>query len=602
MKKLTTLLTLCALSTAQAMAGDIYVSNSGSDKAAGTKAAPVQTIQRALRIAREWRRYNDSRAEGGINIILNSGSTYTLDEPLFLRPEDSGTPTSKTIIKSSGTEKAIISGGTQVTSAMGIEAGAKHKFAVFQAPTVSGRHVTARTMWLGDKKLRLASNTKDGEMLPILEFNKDNETITIPASALTDYNIRTIADAPQLQMVVHQRWAIAILRVKDIVIKGDKAVLSFLNPESRWEFAHPWPQPVMDGERGSSSFFLCNASQFLDEDDEWFMDYKTGTITLASAPKGSAPTLPHLNRLVTIEGNSGDRVHDILFSNIAFQHSAWQRPQHKGHVTLQGGFPVIEAYKLTEHEGLPWAAGLENQAWVERPEAAISISWAQHVDFSGCSFTHLAATALDYTVGCADISITDNSFTDIGGTAIMAGSFAEGSTEVHRPYGLSTAHTHYDVPMTERLNITGNTIHDATNDDWGTVAIGCGFVRDCTISRNTVSRVNYSGICIGWGWTPDDTGMRNNRITDNIISDYARQLYDAGGIYTMSYQPNSLITGNTVSVPHEAPYATNFRAFPIYFDARTDGFTVKSNTLGTSSLLKEKYGYNTPGSEMVIEK
>ena len=76
----------------------------------------------------------------------------------------------------------------------------------------------------------------------------------------------------------------------------------------------------------------------------------------------------------------------------------------------------------------------------------------------------------------------------------MAGSFAESPREVHRPYqDLSD--------RCQQLTIKGNVIHDAANEDWGAVAISCGYVRDCTISHNEVSRVNYSGICVGWGWT-----------------------------------------------------------------------------------------------------
>ena len=70
----------------------------------------------------------------------------------------------------------------------------------------------------------------------------------------------------------------------------------------------------------------------------------------------------------------------------------------------------------------------------------------------------------------------------------------------------------------------------------------------------------------------------------------------------MSNQPRSVIRDNDVSAPYPSPYATNLRAFPIYFDACTDGFTVEQNRLGTNERLKEKYGYNTPGPAMNIEK
>lgn len=577
----------------------IHVSAKGTDTAAGTQEAPLRTIGRAIRLAREWRRTSDTRARGGITIALTAGETYTLDEALMLRPEDSGTPTAPTIITTVGQgRQAVISGGVAI-------AGNSGRFA---AHRIAGRPLLTRSVWAtkGEdiRKLHPASHLGTGHMEALLDFSPATETIAIPSAALLRHGIRSIADAPGLTLTLHQRWAMALLRVKDITISGDTARLTFHNPESRWEFAHPWPQPLIgngDGEAKTSSFSLSGARQFLDDTDEWWQDYGDGAILVADKSV-TRITAPQLSRLLTVAGTEAERVHDIRFENVAFQYAAWQRPMSCGHVTLQGGFPITEAYKLTENEGLPWAKTLENQAWVTRPESAVSIEWGERIDFLGCTFSHLAATALDYATGCRDITIERNTFSDIGGTAILAGSFLEGATEVHRPYGISTTGERKLLPLTERLTIARNTIADATNEDWGAVAIGCGLVSHTTIEGNTVSHVNYSGICVGWGWTPADIGMHDNRIIGNTVTDYARQLYDAGGIYTMSAQPGSLIEGNTVAAPHDAPYATNRRAFPIYFDACTDGYTVRRNTLTTNARHPERYGYNTPGPAMNIEK
>ena len=71
------------------------------------------------------------------------------------------------------------------------------------------------------------------------------------------------------------------------------------------------------------------------------------------------------------------------------------RPSYQGHVTLQGGFPLLDAYKLHE-PGLPEKAELENQAWIARPETAIRVRGTEHLTFSRCRFRHLASTGLDY--------------------------------------------------------------------------------------------------------------------------------------------------------------------------------------------------------------
>ena len=84
---------------------------------------------------------------------------------------------------------------------------------------------------------------------------------------------------------------------------------------------------------------------------------------------------------------------------------------------------------------------------------------------------------------------------------------------------------------------------------------------------------------------------------NNRISNYARKLYDVGGIYVMSNQPGSVISGNTISMPYPAPYATNNRAFCIYFDEATDGYTVSGNIMP-----EESYGFNKPGKNLKIIK
>ena len=476
---------------------------------------PDESLHEALRKAREWRRTNDPRCEGGITITLQEGRYY-MQEPLFLRPEDSGTKESPIIIRGSGKHKSVICGDA--------------------------------------RQQHTQLFPKEG-MERMIGFNTTDRTITIPTPP------KKILDTKNLEMVVHQRWAIAILRVKDIRMLNDSvAEVSFMEPESRLEFEHPWPQPVIGGERGNSSFMLRTTEQ------------RDG-----------------IEQLAIIDGASY-----VRFEGLAFENTCWNRPLHQGHVTLQGGFPLVDAYKLKENPGLPWDEGLENQAWIERPVSAITVRNAREVNFTNCQFQHLGATALDYE-SIEGGTIADCSFEDIGGTAIMAGSFAESPREVHRPYDDL-------VNKCTGLNIIRNIIHDATNEDWGAVGIGIGYARRCTIWENTVSHVNYSGICVGWGWTPHNTGMTENIIEGNMVSDYARQLYDAGGIYTLSNQPGSRITDNDISQPFPAPYATNNRGFCIYLDARTDGFTIENNETEGRLIRRDEIGDNHPGPNLIFKQ
>ena len=576
-------------------AGEIYVSLQGNDKNSGTKEAPFYTLNRAIKQAREWRRLNRPEVAGGIYIRLEEG-VYAQRNSLFLRPEDSGTPDSPTVICAVDGAHPVISGGVAVT---GWKRGCNHpaipeklkqKIWSAEAPLIGNRRVETRQMWVNGHKVQRAAQFPDGGLERMIDFNPEEQTITIPVSQ--SVNPKRLQNAGQLEMIVHQRWAIAILRVKSIDVKDGQAVVRFHEPESHLEFAHPWPQPVIGGEKGNSSFCLTNALELLDQPGEWFQEYPSGTIYYYPQASENMETaeviIPTLETLVTIDGTLSRPVKHIQFNGITFAHTSWMRPSFQGHVTLQGGFPLLDAYKLQE-PGLPEKAELENQAWITRPETAIRVRGAEHIDFKHCTFRHLSSTGLDYEWAVTASSVEDCQFTDIGGTALLVGAFPDGGFETHVPF----------IPVDVRelcshITIRNNFISNVTNEDWGCVGIGAGYVRNMDISHNEVCHLNYSGICVGWGWTSLESGMCNNRIEANYVHHFARRLYDAGGLYTLSNQPGSVMRNNRIEHLIEAPYATNDRAFYIYLDEATDGYTMENNWCPT-----ERFDSNRPGKKNV---
>lgn len=576
-------------------AGEIYVSLQGNDKNPGTKEAPFYTLNRAIKQAREWRRLNRLEVAGGIYISLEEG-VYAQRNSLFLRPEDSGTPDSPTVICAVDGAHPVISGGVAVT---GWKRGCNHpaipeklrqKIWSAEAPLIGNRRVETRQMWVNGHKVQRAAQFPDGGLEQMIDFNPEEQTITIPVSQ--NVNPKRLQNAGQLEMIVHQRWAIAILRVKSIDAKDGQAVVRFHEPESHLEFAHPWPQPVIGGEKGNSSFCLTNALELLDQPGEWFQEYPSGTIYYYPQAGENMETaeviIPALETLVTIDGTLSRPVKHIQFNGITFAHTSWMRPSFQGHVTLQGGFPLLDAYKLQE-PGLPEKAELENQAWIIRPETAIRVRGAEHIDFKHCTFRHLSSTGLDYEWAVTASSVEDCQFTDIGGTALLVGAFPDGGFETHVPFIPADVRE-----LCSHITIRNNFISNVTNEDWGCVGIGAGYVRNMDISHNEVCHLNYSGICVGWGWTSLESGMCNNRIEANYVHHFARRLYDAGGLYTLSNQPGSVMRNNRIEHLIEAPYATNDRAFYIYLDEATDGYTMENNWCPT-----ERFDSNRPGKKNV---
>ena len=572
-----------------ANAGEIYVSNKGCDTNKGTQESPLRTIAQALKQAREWRRLNNIQITNGITILLEEG-VYAEPKMLFIRPEDSGTIDSPTIIRSHSTQQAIISGGVAVEGWKKgcddprISPSLRSKIWWADAPMTGNRRLEFRQMWVNGVKAQRASLLTDGEMERMVDFCPQTETITIPTRCVAG-----IQNAKQLEMLVHQRWATAILRVASMQSKGNETMVRFHQPESQLEFTHPWPQPIINGEKGSSSFNLMNALELLDQPGEWFQDYPSGRVYYYPRHEEDMTQAkvmaPALETIMQVAGTPERNVAHIRFENLSFEYASWMRPSFEGHVPLQGGFPLIDAYKL-HIPGLPEKAELENQAWIKRPEAAVLVDYANHIVFHNCTFQHLAATALDLNERVAHSKISNCLFTDVGGTAIMVGTFPDGGFETHIPYRPAL-----EQKLCSNIEIYNNLITQTTNEDWGAVGIGAGYVKGIRIVHNEVSHVNYSGICVGWGWTSLESGMCDNVIEANYVHHFAKQLYDAGGLYTLSNQPNSVMRNNRIETLIDAPYATNDRAFYIYFDEATDGYIVENNWCP-----EERFGTNRPGA------
>jgi hypothetical protein len=583
------IITLLVLISVKANAVQIWVSTNGSDANAGTKDKPKGTLSSALRQARELRRLNDPSVKGGVFIILQGG-TYHLAEPVFIRPEDSGTPESPTFIQSAANEKPVLSGGIKVAAwskaaaVPGLPAQAAGKVWVANAPLVGGELLNFRQLWVNGKKITRARNVAIDSMKRILSWNKVDQTCWIPKPKTGDLSYED-----GIEMVIHQWWAIANLRIKGYTVKGDSVKLTFHQPESRIQSEHPWPAPWISKKTGNSAFFLTNAIQFLDQPGEWYLDLKNRKLYYwpqVNENMGSAEVIaPALETLLRIKGTIDRPVSYVFVKGLSFQHSTWLRPSKQGHVPLQAGMYLLDAYKL-KVPGTPEKKGLENQGWIGRPASAVEVTYANHTGFELCSFMHLASTGLDYTKGTHDNEIKGNLFKDIGGTGIQVGHYSDEAFETHLPYNPTDLR---EVCTNE--HIASNLVTDVTNEDWGCLGISAGYVKGITIEHNEVNNVSYSGISVGWGWTKAANVMSNNRIIYNKIHHYAQHMYDVAAIYTLSSQPGSVIEDNYVDSIYKAPYAHDPEHwFYLYTDEGSSYFNVKNNWVPAEKFLQNANG------------
>jgi len=555
------LLACCALT---AHATDIYIT-------------PDSSLQDAVRKAREMRRLGQAQE---VTIHLSAG-VYQLYEPLRLRPEDSG-------LRLVG-NGAIISGGIPITGWK-----RQGKLLVADVPDFNGRPIAFRQLWVNGRKAVRARDVSDFEQMHrIMTYDKKNHVLWIPKKAVANSQF-SILNSQFAELVLHEMWCTSNLRIKDLSVYGDSVAVTFHNPEAKLQFEHPWPSPMTPNTGHPSPFYLTNAKELLDEPDEWYHDIRAHklyympeqTSNIKHQASDIQAIVPVLETLVEFIGTAEYPVRNITIEGVTFSHTTWMRPSEKGHVPLQAGMYLVEAYKLRPQIDRPNNHKLDNQGWLGRADAAVELRHTENINFEGCRFEHLGGSGLDYVVGCKGGTVTRSTFTDIAMNGFVSGSFSPEGLETHRPY----QPTDFREVCT-RQEVCDCHFYDVTNEDWGCVAICAGYVSDINIHHNTIHDVSYTGISLGWGWNRDLVCMKNNRVQANLIYNYAQHMYDCAGIYTLGNQPGTLISENVVRDIAKPSYVHDPNHwFYLYTDEGSSNITMRDNWTPSEKFLQNANG------------
>ena len=552
-------------------------------QAAEINITPDSSLTDAIRKAREMKRLGKATE---VTINLAAG-TYFLYEPLRLRPEDSG-------LKLVGND-AVISGGMQITGWK-----KQGKLLVAEVPDFNGRPVDFRQLWVNGQKAVRARDVSDFEQMNrIRTYDKKNHILWVPKKA-----VEKIMKAPYAEMVLHEMWCTSNLRIKSIEVKGDSAAIRFHNPEAKLQFEHPWPSPMTPDTQHPSPFYLTNAKELIDEPGEWYHDIRGHKLYyMPRINEKLEPTVdgrresqmrneklsaivPVLETLVEVIGSAEHPVRNITIEGITFSHTTWMRPSEKGHVPLQAGMYLTEAYKLRPSIDRPNNHKLDNQGWLGRAAAAVELRYAEDVNFKDCHFEHLGGSGLDYVMACRRGKTENCTFSDIAMNGYVCGSFSPEGLETHLPY----QPTDFREVCTQQ-EVSNCLFHEVSNEDWGCVAICAGYVSGINIEHNTIHDVSYTGISLGWGWNRDLVCMKDNKVHANLIYNYAQHMYDCAGIYTLGNQPGTVISGNVVRDIASPSYVHDPNHwFYLYTDEGSSNITLRDNWTPSEKFLKNANG------------
>ena len=516
----------------------IFVSPRGNDSWKGTEIKPFRTIQKAQEIVRTL----TSDMQGNIEVFLRGGE-YQLSQPLLFTSEDGGKNGYRVIYSAFEQEQPVIHGGTAVT-------GWKQLADDTWVADYSGPFF--RQLYVNQERRVRARHPNAGEYFKVKGFDFKHHQMLVDKS-----NIEKIENAEPIEMILQMHWSESLLRLKSAEVHGPnnaKNANITIHPDDAGIFFYRPNPSHLEGQ----SFHFENSFTFLDQPGEWWLDRQNNKIYYKPLPGESLQNtkvfVPSIENLLIIEGDKANRVQALEFDGIRFMYANWQRPGNKPYLNIQAGL-----FNRTTN--------VNNTNTVLRPGSAIHVSWSEDIGFKNCIFKNLGSTGLDLNFATRNSKIEGNVFSDISGGGILIGKFVKDSLT-----SINDAYNPDDKEMISTGDEISNNYFTRTGQDYyGTCAIAAGYTDNVKIRNNYIYDVPYTGISVGYGWTKDDNAMQNNLIANNEIEKAMAFLADGAGIYTLSKQPGTKITGNYIHGLQRSPWSSPWPLAGIYLDIASGG-------------------------------
>lgn len=489
-------------------ASTFFVAPNGNDSSDGSVNHPWKTLVQA----QQYVRTINADMTDDISIVL-SGGTYTLTAPLLLIARDSGTNGHTIHYRNVPNERPIINGGATIVG--WVQDGNEWKANVpagadFRQLYVNGQRA-ARSK--GDQPLVL-----NRDYWPSV----DGQGFYFPT-----INIDLWQNPTDIEFVSNNAWKQYRCHLSSV--QFNVAIMQ----QPCWDNANR-SEPSM---KNNTVTYIENAKELLNRPGEWYLDKTNGVVYYKPFLHEQIDTTTFIRPLwdTFIEGTG---VHNISFEGIAFEYAAWNRP------STAEGYASVQAN--TSYIGAAWN--------IEKAAANITFVSSSNITFTHNVFTHLGGAGLNFDTASHDNHIIGNHFTDISGNAVQIGDL--------------------DVsdPISYDNEVANNYIHDVATEYQDAVAIWFGYAKNALIINNEIFNLPYTGISLGWGWGNDDSDSQagGNSVKQNYIYDHVQTLTDGGGIYTLSSQLDSTISGNVISNQGQAHGA-------LYLDSGSRYFSVNQN-------------------------
>lgn len=520
------------------IAHTFYLSPTGSDTATGTSNDPWRTLEKARDHIRTIATFT-----GNVVVVLQDG-TYELTSPFTLTSADSGKDGFRVIYQADTRATPVISGGKVITGWTDANSDG-----IWEANVAAGNH--SRQLYVNNTRATRARSVNGAGW----SRNGTAGLYNAPSGA------STWANQQDIELAIHYRWK--MYRAPVASISGTLATLE----SDYWDLAKLGPFGIID--QTTHINWVENAFELLDAEGEWYLNRTTNKLYYkprsGESMTGSGAVtvvLPQLETLI-----EGTDVTNVTFNGLTFSHATWLHPNtNQGYVSIQSGAVLKDPNYITIEDAFD---GLE------AVPGNVRFTHSSYITFSNNTFKHLGGTGLELGRASQNNTIFQNTFEDISASAITIGHLQDhhvASAALETKDNLID-NNKIDSPSREYLDASGIFVFYAS----GTVII-----------NNDVINTPYTAISIGYGWgrydvdqfafTSDNTGKAYNTATQqkdtlvlyNWIEKPMQILHDGGGVYNLSANMNSRITGNVITGAIDLNGA-------VYLDDGSRGFQVNDN-------------------------
>ena len=525
-----------------------YVSPRGNDAAAGTLAAPFRTparAQQAVRaeIARGLRQ--------PVRVSL-AAADYYLTAPLVLGPEDSGTEQCP-VTWSGGGGPVCLSGGRRITG------WARQQGDLWAASVPWAQGQPFPQLWVDGQRATLARFPHAGADPPYLTVTLSDLSADFTSFRLGfgPGKLPALSRPSDAEVVTLGNWALC----RDYVSDFDPTTGALtLAPPHVPVSADPWNWGKV-GRWG----FVQGAREFLGEPGEWCLDRAAGTVSYQARPGEDltratvvAGVLP---QVLVLQGTPERSVRYLNFHGLQFSHTAWQPPP--------GGYFGHQACHFA-------TAAAPGKVSGQEVTAGVRAVWAAHCTWDDVRVEHMGGSGLYLAEGCRDCLVSRSTVSDIGGN------------------GLNVAGPNDPAKLVQDNTLINNVVAHGGIECYGAVGIFVGITAATTVAHNEVYDWPYTGISVGWQWNPQPTACRDNVIEYNHIHDVMQRLCDGGGIYSLGFQPGTVMRGNLIHDIKRSPYAQGAPNNGFFLDEGSKGFLLEANAVYRTSGEPVRHNANKP--------